>query len=174
MKLLVLLALAACTVDRKSETVACTTTADCTESNHTCENGYCVKLSQSDCPDHCDTCNTDQTPHQCFVTNTGGDSFDCPSGFVCLLSCGGDGSRSMCGTITCDTNSACVISCDGASSCGDIHCDNACECDMACSNGACQGTQIDCPRIMGNTYCTVDQTNGPACSAAPGGRCNSC
>ena len=172
MKLLVLLVLAACTVDRKSETLACTTVADCTESNHACENGYCVKQSQSDCPDHCDACNTDVTPHTCTVTNTGGDSFDCPSGFQCVVSCGG-GSGSSCGTINCDNNSQCVISCDGATSCGDIHCNNACACDVTCTAGACQGTDITCPHT-GNMYCTPDQTDGPACVSAPGGRCNSC
>jgi len=170
-KVLVLIVLVACTVDRKSDTIACTTVADCMASNHACVNGYCVKQSQSGCPDHCDACNTDVTPHTCTVTDTNGDSFDCPSGFQCVLTCGGSGST--CGTITCHGSSQCVISCDGANSCGNIQCNDACACDVTCSAGACQGTDISCPHV-GGMYCTPDQTNGPACVSMPGGRCNSC
>ena len=172
MKLLVLLVLAACTVDRKSETLACTTAADCSDSSRSCENGYCVKSSQSGCPDHCSACNTNVTPHTCMVTDTGGNSFTCPSGFQCLLTCGG-GSGSTCGDITCNDQSQCLISCDGADSCGDIHCSSACACDVTCTSGACQGSTINCPHT-GNSYCTSDQTNGPACVSTPVGRCNSC
>lgn len=172
MKLLVLLVLASCTVDRKSETFACTTASDCADTSRSCENGYCVRSSQSGCPDHCTACNTDVTPHTCTVTNTGGDSFTCPSGFQCLLTCGG-GSGSTCGDITCNDKSQCLISCDGANSCGDIHCSSACACDVTCTSGACQGATINCPHTGAN-YCTVDQTDGPACVSAPGGRCNSC
>jgi hypothetical protein len=171
-KLLVIALLCACTVNRKSDTIKCDTTADCTESDHVCQNGYCVKSSDSGCPDHCSACDTTVTPHTCMVTGTGGDSFDCPSGYVCTLNCGG-GSNSACGDITCDGNSQCVISCEGDGNCGDVTCSSACACDVTCTSNGCQNNTIQCPHT-GNKYCTPDQTDGPACTSASGGRCNSC
>ena len=159
-----LLAAMSCFVDRRSDTLTCTTTADCA-SGRTCTNGYC--LEQSGCPDHCASCDTTTTPKTCIVAGTSGDDFTCPSGFHCLVNCGANG----CGDITCSSGSQCTIVCTGNSACGTIACSNACACDVTCTSGACD--TIHCPR-QGNNYCTPDQSDGPACTSAAGGRCNSC
>jgi hypothetical protein len=139
------LAAMSCLVDRKSDALACSTSADCS-TDRTCEAGYCVKQSSSGCPAHCATCDTTSTPHVCLVTNTDGDDFTCPDGFHCLITC-------------------------GAGACGDITCTNACACDVTCNAGGCQ--TIECPHTGAN-YCTPDKTDGPACTSMAGGRCNSC
>ena len=156
----------ACFVDRKSDQLACSTQADCA-SDRVCQDGYCVKSGQADCPDHCATCNTQASPHTCIVVDTGGNDFTCPSGYQCLVQC----TAGSCGDITCEGNSQCVISCTGASSCGDISCQNACACDVTCTDGGCQTMQ--CPR-QGNNYCTANQQDGGPCTSQQGGHCNSC
>jgi hypothetical protein len=162
---------ASCFVDRKSDSIKCTTSTDCTESDHVCDTGYCVKASQTDCPAHCSACDTTVTPHTCTVNGTGGNAFDCPSGYACSVTCS---AGSKCGDITCESDSKCVISCEGGgNSCANITCDQACACDVTCTTSACQNNTISCPQD-GTTYCTPTQTDGPACTSAPGGRCNSC
>jgi hypothetical protein len=156
----------ACLVDRKSDELVCSSQADCA-SDRVCQDGYCVKSGQSDCPDHCATCNTQTSPHTCVVVDTDGDDFRCPSGYQCLLQC----TTGSCGDITCEDDSQCVISCTGANACGDISCQNACACDVTCTGGGCMTLQ--CPRD-GNTYCTPSQQDGGPCTSQPGGRCNSC
>ncbi len=168
MKALLLLAMVACTVDRKSDSIKCGTLADC-DDNHACQDGYCVEQSKSDCPDHCASCSISVTPRICTVTSTDRDSFECPSGFQCILSCT---SAQPCGRIECHGDSQCVISCAGADSCGSTECADACACDVTCTGGGCES--IACPHD-GGAYCTPDQTdNDGACTSAPGGRCNSC
>jgi len=161
-----LLAVMSCFVDRKSDSLACKTTADCA-SGRTCSDGYCIEQSSSGCPAHCATCDTTTTPKTCIVSDTGGDDFTCPSGYKCLVNCTANG----CGDITCASDSQCNILCNGDSACGSIQCSNACACDVTCNGGSC-GT-IHCPHQGGN-FCTPDQTDGPACTSAAGGRCNSC
>ena len=152
-----LLAAMSCLVDRKSDTLACSTSADCA-TDRTCEDGYCVTQGSSGCPAHCATCDTTSTPHVCLVTDTAGDDFTCPAGFHCLITCG----TGACGNITCAGNSQCTVSCNGANACGDITCSNACACDVSCAGGGCQ--TIHCPHTGAN-YCTPDQTDGPACTS---------
>lgn len=160
------LAAVACLVDRKSDALACETTADCS-SDRVCQDGYCVKASQSDCPDHCATCNTTATPKTCIVTDTGGDNFTCPAGFACQVNC----LPGRCKDITCEGDSQCTITCTGGDACGDISCQNACACDVTCTGNGCNA--LHCPHD-GNTYCTPNQQDGGACTSQPGGRCNSC
>jgi hypothetical protein len=157
----------ACFVDRKSDTLACSTAADCSD-NRVCQDGYCVRQSQSDCPAHCDACNTSVTPHTCIVTSTGGSNFTCPDGFQCLINCSGG---NACGDLTCAGGAQCVIACSGANSCGDITCSAACACDVTCTGGGCAA--IACPH-QGANYCTSDQQDGSPCSSMVSGRCNSC
>ena len=161
-----ILAAMSCLVDRKSDSLACSTSADCS-TDRTCEAGYCVKQTTSGCPAHCSTCNTASTPPTCIVTDTQGDDFTCPAGFRCLITCG----AGACGDITCASTSQCTITCNGANACGDITCTNACACDVTCNSGGCQ--TIHCPHTGAN-YCTADQTDGPACTSMAGGHCNSC
>lgn len=161
-----LLAAMSCLVDRKSDSLACTTSTDCA-SGRTCESGYCVEQTSSGCPAHCATCDATTTPKTCIVTDTGGDTFTCPTGFECIVTCGAGG----CGDLFCATGSQCRITCNGAGACGTITCTNACACDVTCPNGSCD--TIHCPH-QGNNYCTPDQSDGPACTSAAGGRCNSC
>lgn len=160
------LAAMSCFVDRRSDSLACATTADCAN-GRICESGYCVDQSSSGCPTGCATCDTTSTPKTCLVAGTGGDDFLCPSGYHCLVTCG----AGACGDITCTSGAQCTITCNGSNACGTITCTNACACDVTCANGGC-GT-MHCPH-QGNNYCTPDQTDGPACTSASGGRCNSC
>ncbi|MFT3698435.1 MAG: hypothetical protein QM831_35150 [Kofleriaceae bacterium] len=79
MKWVLLLALANCTVDRKSETLACSTKDDC-DSDRTCVNDYCVKKDDTDCPDKCASCQIDDSTKSCVLSNPGN---DCPDNFTC-------------------------------------------------------------------------------------------
>ena len=182
---LVAAAAAACSVNRKTDQLRCTTSNDCT-APRVCESGYCV-VDNGACPGRCNLgCDITTSPPTCRISETGGDNIHCPSDMHCEITCTNPGacgsidctdaaactidcnSPAACGDIDCGNNSQgqCTITCTGPNACGSITCDQACACDVSCGNGAC-GTNT-CPSAGGNSC-----TSGSTCSSSPSG-CNSC
>jgi len=162
----------ACLVDRPSEDLTCSTTADCTgfSEPRACMEGYCV---EQNCPDDCTAC--DEGARTCQVdctTDAGCGGVFCPDGWNCTIRCIGGGA---CNNVNCQDGSQCSIVCMGDNACGDIDCDGACPCDLECVGAAC-GSK-DCPTVGGgaNTVnCTADGTTNTECDSGHDSRCAGC
>lgn len=163
----------ACAVNRASEDVTCSVTADCASlgANRQCSGGYCIIPN---CPDDCTAC--DETARTCQVNCTGTTGCDgtitCPSGWACTVSCAGAGA---CNDVECASGSKCAITCSGDNACGDIKCENACQCDLDCVGAAC-GSKT-CPKAGngGNEVrCTSDGTTATECDSTRAAGCVKC
>jgi len=167
-----LVLVASCTINRPSQSLECSTQADCAAlPGRICTSGYCVVgtlppdarlLDAFECPAVCNGgCDTSMSPIVCSVTGANGGSITCPTGFRCNIDCAQPGA---CGAIDC-TNAApgqtlgllaCDIDCVAAGSCGSITCGNQ-NCDVTCTGaGACGN--ISC--AAGN--CTATCSGGAA------------
>jgi hypothetical protein len=165
--------IAACFIERPSENLDCSVTADCESlgADRRCVDGFCVVPN---CPADCSSCN--ETMRTCLVECSDADDCDtsisCPSGWTCTINCNGD---SACNDIVCNSGARCTITCNGAGSCGDVNCDSACQCDVTCAAGACDSTS--CP-TRGNganqVHCTEDGTVSTPCDSARAASCASC
>ena len=183
MKLAILLvALAACSVSRKTEQLACTSNAQCM-GGRTCDRGYCVE--QNGCPSACTSC--DKGAMTCLIDCSGGScgGVHCPDGFACTINCTGNGA---CNNVDCTDGTGCQITClgnqackridcgaakcevmCGPNGCNNLDCSSSCQCDVICPNGTC-GTS--CP--MGDsTLCTQSGSDDTACSSVMPG-CSHC
>lgn len=152
----------ACTVDRRSTSLECTTSGDC-NNGRTCDQGYCVGSGGPPCPKQCTSCSGTGTVQTCNITGTGSGTIACPAGFNCNVTCP---VANACGTVQCTTD-ACTVNCMAAMSCGTIECSSSCGCQVNCPAGNC-GTN-NCPTGAMGAACV----NGSACSTSPRG-CNSC
>ena len=157
--------LAACFVDRPSQSFECTTSATCTN-GRVCKSGYCVEPM---CPSDCTSCDEDK--QTCIVECTSGDdcgNVNCPNGWTCNINCVGGGA---CNDINCASGSKCNITCTGDSACQDISCRDACSCDLQCvGDFACD--TYSCPG-NGANRCSVDGTTDTPCDSSPAG-CTKC
>jgi hypothetical protein len=116
---MVTIALAGCSVDRRSSAFACEGTPDCS-GGRVCVDQFCVvpgsgSGSDGACPKDCTrceggTCYLDCTEEDCI-------NFDCPSGWKCNITCGQD----RCVNVDCGT-SDCDVQCDGNDACTDVDC----------------------------------------------------
>jgi len=161
-----LLLLTACTVSRRTEGYACSTSADC-ENGRACESNWCVVAT---CPADCTTCDTTLKTCQiaCASMSRCG-SISCPMGWSCSITCTGN---NACGNITCASGSTCAVTCSGSRSCGTLDCDAACKCDQTCSTtDACDPSQ--CP-VAGSIQCTSDGVAGSPCVSARNAGCTKC
>lgn len=180
--LLVLLGLAACSVDHRSGDFVCTRTADCT-GNRVCVDGFCVDPTAPDaaggidgrpgtvdarvdadlCPPECTTC--DPAAHSCFIDCSGNSDCNstvhCPTGWSCQIQC--DGDNSCRNGIDCRDADACTISCGGQSSCRGVVCGFG-PCDIQCTaENACRN--IDCQASCAcDVLCAVQGTCGDSIS----------
>jgi len=134
-------ALAACTVDRRSEQFRCTASDPCDDGRR-CQDGWCVLADPADagpdafvCPAVCDSC----------------------AAGVCIVECGG--SSDCAARVVCPPGLPCRVRCDGNSSCaGGVDCRAATVCDIECvANGACQG-MITCGDGACRVTCTLNST----------------
>jgi hypothetical protein len=163
----------ACLIDRPSESLTCSTSADCADLTglHVCTSGYCVVPN---CPEDCTAC--DENLRTCTVDCSSADdcsgTVTCPSGWTCTINCVGDGA---CADVECQNGSRCAIACSGTGACEDLRCSSACRCDVDCAAGAC--TSMTCP-VRGNganqIRCTTDQTTATECDSTVDTRCASC
>lgn len=189
--LLVLIAVSlvsGCWVHRRSDELACTTSADC-HGGATCENGYCLAGSSIGCPAPCTDCSLADL--FCKIDCTSGEScgdLHCPAGFECQIRCG----AGACGDIDCAAATTCDIDCQGAAAChnincgpgecaiscsaqgcGTVDCRSSCACDVSCPSAtACPS--MSCPMVFGtDTACTRSGTAGSRCDSGPAG-CDTC
>ncbi len=148
----------ACSVNRVSDTLKCTDSTTCT-GGRTCEQGYCVEDPM--CPSPCQ-CDMTTSPPTCTIMGgTNGDSFSCPAGMHCIITCPDTGS---CGSINCGGGgTSCTVACEAPGSCGSVSCQGACACDVMCAAGDCGS--LTCPRVMGN-FCTQSGTQGEPCDSS--------
>lgn len=164
--------LAACFVDRPSDSFKCSTNTDCAgyDDNRLCKSGFCVVPN---CPSDCTDC--DEELKTCTADCTSSEScgsVTCPSGWTCTITCTGG---NACSNIDCLSGSKCTIACNGTDACETVDCSASCSCDLDCAIGDACNTP-DCP-VVGNganqVQCTSDGTSTGACDSSPSG-CAKC
>jgi hypothetical protein len=168
MKILALVVLvAACSIQHKSDEYACTKTAEC-NNGRACVDGYCIVASAVDappapidtpihttpdapaCPAGCTTCNPGQhtCTIDCSMTNCNG-QVACPAGYKCDILC--DTDNSCRNGVDCQAAASCNITCSGNGSCRNLQC-GAGPCDVNCAGaGACRN-------VACNDSCACDVT----------------
>jgi hypothetical protein len=159
-----------CTVNTKTDKLACHTQADCGTTGRACENGYCVfdpgakldaaidakEIDAFVCPAACTGGCVDST---CNINGTGA-AVTCPAGFDCTINCPTAGA---CGDITCSDARSCTITCGIEGACGNVTCGNA-DCTVGCT-GTSSGSGITACGTVSCTAgaCNLTCTNGGAC-----------
>jgi len=169
----VVLAVWACTVNTKSDTLACKTTADCS-TGRTCQAGYCVtdgpvdakQLDAAVCPPECASC--DFATGTCNITGSAA-PITCPATWRCVITCT---DTQPCGDITCGTT-ACQVSCTGSGACASVSCASSCKCDVSCDPLGSACGAITCP-THANRDCTVGLVPGAPCDSSVAPQCRSC
>ena len=174
-----LVGLAGCTLDHRSDELACESTTECS-GGRSCIDGYCVEAG-AQCPSDCTTC--DPAARTCTIT--GSDSpngnINCPAGWACTVTCqGGDCRNVDCNqatscTVTCTGNNACDsvqcgqgacrVTCSGQRACNSVDCRDSCACDVTCADANACENPAQCPA----TACEA----GDGCSSQPPS-CSSC
>ncbi len=150
MRILLLLAIASCSIDHPSDTLACTTQADC-DATRACTNGYCI-VASSNCPAGCTSCDT--MAKTCTVESAGNNDVTCPAGYHCTITCGNNG----CNNVDCSAAASCTIACSGLKSCNTVKC--AGDCALTCSGmGSCNN--VDCHSACA---CAVTCANNASCN----------
>jgi hypothetical protein len=181
----ILVLLAGCSVNRKSDQFACGSNGDCKD-NRICDRGFCIEQS---CPSPCTSC--DNVAMTCEVDCAGRScgTVHCPSGYTCTINCEGN---NACNSVQCGDGTACTVTCDGvmacrridcgtkacnitcgatANSCPNIGCSDSCKCDVSC-NGANVCGSMSCPD--NGTLCTQGGVAGAPCSSSFAPSCSSC
>lgn len=190
----VALAVWACTVDTKSDKLACKTTADCS-GGRTCQAGYCVLGGPIDaanadapvCPPACASC--DFPTGTCNITGAGsGTAITCPAGWNCAITCT---ETAACGDITCGANACnvtctgsgacalltcgtgkCTQDCEGSGACGATMCTSSCRCDVTCNPALTACGTMSCP-MHANKLCVQNTVPFP-CDSSVAPQCHSC
>jgi hypothetical protein len=161
-----LLILAACSIQHRSGEYACTKTSDC-NSGRTCVDGFCVTATvdapkppidapgttggdANACPAGCTSCNTSQHTCQidCRTSNCNG-QVACPAGYKCDIMC--DTDNSCRNGVDCQAALSCNITCSGTSACRNVQCGLG-PCDVNCSGPG------SCRTIACNSSCACDVT----------------
>jgi hypothetical protein len=169
-----------CTVNRKSDSLSCASSATC-EAGRVCMEGYCVVGTFQDaridapadaaiCPTECQgNCNF-QTK-TCTINGAGGGAISCPATWNCVINCPVDGA---CGDINCTQSQSCKLACGAPGACRNVNCDSgncSITCDgggtvKACNNINCQGRcDVLC---MGNDSCAGVTLNGGGSATCTG------
>jgi hypothetical protein len=175
------LALAACSIDKRSSAFSCTTTSEC-DTGRECVDGFCVEVGSGgspdaqvphgdatvthdapeQCPPQCATCSVAQQTCNIDCTTTNCDSavVQCPTGYDCTIACGM--SQSCRKGIDCTTAKSCEITCSGQQSCENIECGDG-ACDLMCIGPkSCSGT-LDC---NDSCACDINCSGAQACQGA--------
>ncbi|HEX4452099.1 MAG TPA: hypothetical protein VH143_14570 [Kofleriaceae bacterium] len=195
------LALAACSIDKRSSAFSCTTTSQC-DTGRQCVDGFCVlsgsagspdapiarmdgsvihdDAPEQQCPPQCATCSVaEQTCNiDCTTTNCDSAVVQCPVGYTCTIACGMN--QSCRKGIDCTMAKACSIECSGQQSCSNIECGSG-ACDVMCIGPkSCTGT-LDCGdscacdiACSGNQACLDAQSTCGQMGACIGDQANSC
>ena len=197
MRLLAVLAIVACgcSVDRRSEGLACTTSATCSD-GRVCQQGYCVVgMATQDgspspdalvCPSICQGNDCNLATRTCNITGSGG-AVTCPAGWNCGITCPSDGA---CASVDCTDAASCTVTCSAIGACGSVQTGSGsatvtCSATTACGNivsgtGAldltCTGT-VACGAVQCTSSCQCDVSCSSSaacgmnsCPIAPGGQ----
>lgn len=169
-----MIVLAACSIQHRSDEYACTKTADC-NNGRSCVEGYCVIATAADaprppsdtpnntgsdaasCPAGCSACNVAQ--HTCTIdcrmSNCNG-QVACPAGYKCNIMC--DTDNSCRNGVDCQAALSCNLTCSGTGSCRNIQCGMG-PCDVSCSGaGSCRNVACD-----NSCACDVTCTGNQSC-----------
>jgi hypothetical protein len=195
----VCIALAACSIDKRSSAFSCTTTSEC-DTGRQCVDGFCVESGSGgspdasshkdgsviidapseQCPPQCATCSVaEQTCNiDCTTTNCDAAVVQCPAGYNCTITCGM--TQSCRKGVDCTMATACTIACSGQQSCSNIECGSG-ACDVMCIGPkSCAGT-LDCNdscacdiACSGTQACQNAQTTCGGNGACVGAQPNSC
>ena len=191
---------AGCSIDHRSDTYACTTSADCSDGRR-CDNGYCIVTGSldapradakkptgdaSNCPPGCTTCNLAQKTCtiDCQLTSCTNE-VTCPPGYKCEIECNVD--NACRNGVDCTAAASCSVDCTGKGSCEGVECGPG-PCDVGCSGpSSCRG--VACNNSCAcDVLCTGSQscqegiqcssfacrsTNGRGCTSVPA-LCHSC
>lgn len=160
--IIIVAALAGCSVKHRSEDFACERNADCSN-GRSCVDGACVYSGTGNggidagevpgdgqaCPSQCTSC--DGGTHTCTIDCAlNGAVCDqrltCPAGWNCDVRCNRPGS---CSNVSCGQATSCKIACNGAASCTSVTCGSG-PCNVAC-NG-----QQSCIDVACNESCACD------------------
>jgi hypothetical protein len=170
-----------CSINRRSDALACQTSAEC-EAGRTCLDHFCVVAGSSGdagvCPPECSRCLNGTCFFDCTLQRCS--RLTCPLGWKCDILCGPnncnriDCTDSQC-NITCLGESACTnidcgalpcsITCTGRRACDNVDCSDSCACGVLCTTLESCTNDVTCP-----TGC--DSGNGcqaqtPACNTCP-------
>ncbi|MBA2539687.1 MAG: hypothetical protein H0V17_08640 [Deltaproteobacteria bacterium] len=173
-KLVLLFALTACSINHRTDQLACERQNDC-DRGQTCSDGFCLTVGNPDdgpgpdpdggprpdsfsCPAQCTscqlasmTCTVDcgQSPATCQLP------INCPPGFNCNILCT---RNEGCETINCTQGESCNIQCKGNGTCDNVTC-GAGKCNVECTGAmACRG--VDCHQ---SCACDVACGNNATC-----------
>ena len=197
-RIVFLCALAACSINHRTDQLACERQTDC-DNGQTCSEGFCLvvgnpsdgpgpdpdgpKPDSQTCPTQCTSCqlatmtctvDCNQSPATCQA------AINCPAGFNCNILCT---RNDVCSSINCSQAASCKIECKGNSTCDNVTCGPG-PCDINCIGGqACGAVDCDsscaCNVACGNNagLClnvSCPDPDGPGtCSGLGPGRCTS-
>jgi hypothetical protein len=183
---LLMLAIAACSIQHRSDEYVCTKQSDC-NGNRTCISGFCVldgtvdapksdATGKSDsgngCPAGCTSCNLGQ--HTCTIdcrTTSCTGLVTCPSGYNCDVLC--DTDNSCRNGINCSAALSCNIACSATNSCHNVECGLGgcavnCSGSSSCSTVACNNSCACDVTCTGSASCGAVQCTSLACKAGLG------
>jgi len=149
---LLVLAIAGCSIHHRSDEFTCTTNRDCT-GGRVCDTGLCVvpgtidapkgdgpSLDGNSCPSPCTSCNVAQKT--CTINCTSANcsnAVTCPMGYRCDILCNTD--NSCRNGVNCQQSLSCSVECSGKSACQNVACGPG-PCDVACTGtSSCRGVQ---------------------------------
>ena len=190
-----------CTVNTKTDKLACTVQADCT-GGRACEGGFCVvdpnakldaaidakDIDAAICPAACGSC--DFQSGTCMITGAGSD-VTCPAGWNCAITCTGAGA---CGDIACTDAASCTVDCTAQGSgsgsgsagtacgnltCGTGRCTQTCEGSGACGTTSCASSckcDVTCNPLLGacgTMTCPIHANRNCTTGMVPGAACDS-
>jgi hypothetical protein len=178
-----------CSIDKRSDAFACTTTSEC-DSGRQCVDGFCVVTGGSNapidapkggnpdapgkpldapgdtCPAQCTTCSVDQKTCNidCTTTDCNNGTVMCPPGYACTIACGAQNACQK--GIDCQQAKSCDIACSGRDSCQTIECGSG-ACDVMCSGPRSCSQTVDCGNSCAcDVTCTGGTVNSMACQGA--------
>ena len=161
-----------CTVNTRSDQLACKVQADCGTTGRVCESGYCVvdptvKLDAAidarmidafQCPAAC-SAGCVPNGQVCMIDGTGS-AVTCPAGWNCTISCPTAGA---CGNITCTAAQSCTVTCGIEGACGNISCGTA-RCTVGCTGTGAGSAVTACGTVSCTTgACDLTCTGSGAC-----------
>lgn len=172
---LALVVATSCSIEHRSEGLACTRQEDCT-GGRTCIDGVCVLLDgmpdannppgkdasvdappTGDCPPECTSC--DKQAQQCKIDCQVADCSSqvaCPAGWHCDIAC--NRTNSCRNGINCLSAASCTIECSGDSACRNVACGTG-RCNIQCSGmNSCRS--ISCGQ---SCACDIQCDNAASC-----------